>query len=148
WRLDRPLTENNFLSLYARENGKAREPVKTVFSDIAVRRISVEEAETWMSAEEFVMANLNYDHPSMTEVKASRDAGDMATAKSRLISYFRLREKPKGPAYDLEMARATAHGKEANWREVSDYAIEGIYAKLLLEQALHSVPKINRVSSF
>lgn len=130
WLLDRPLTENNFLGLYVREGGKANGAVETVFSEITVRRIPVKEAEEWMPADEFVMANLNYDHPAMTDVKAARDAGDIEQAKAQLVAYFRTREEPKGPAYDPEMARATAHGKEANWREVSDNALNGIYAKL------------------
>ncbi|TWT61742.1 heparinase II/III family protein [Rubinisphaera italica] len=130
WRLKRPLTENNYLGLYTRENGRAQRPVETTFSDIKVRTISIDDAEAWMSAEEFVMANLNYDHPTMTDVKAARDAGDMEQAKARLIDYFRTRQSPTGPDYDREMARATSHGKEANWREVSDNAIDGIYAKL------------------
>lgn len=130
WRLDRPLTENNFLGLYVREGGKTKGPVETVFSDVTVRSISVADAEEWMPADDFVMANLNYDHPAMIEVKAARDAGDMEQAKARLIRYFRTRSEPRGPKYDQEMARVTAHGKEANWREVSDNAIDGIYAKL------------------
>lgn len=130
WRLNRPLSENNFLGLYTRENGQAQKSVETVFTELSVRHIPLEEAEAWMSAEEFVMANLNYDHPAMAEVKAARDAGDRERAKATLIDYFRTREEPKGPAYDLEMARATSHGKEANWREVSDNAVDGVYSKL------------------
>jgi hypothetical protein len=130
WRLDRRLTENNFLGLYTREGGRAETSVASSFSEISVRAISLEEAEAWMPADEFVMANLNFDHPAMAEAKAARDAGDMQRAKAHVIDYFRTRTNPKGPAYDLEMARATAHGKEANWREVSDNAVKGIYAKL------------------
>lgn len=130
WRLNRPLTENNFLGLYVREGGKANGQVETIFSHITVRPLSIEDAENWLPADDFVMANLNYEYPALAAVKAARDAGDMEGAKARLVHYFRTRQKPKGPAYDLEMARATAHGKEANWREVSDNALDGIYAKL------------------
>ena len=129
WRLKRPLTENNFLGLYVRENGRAQKQVETAFSNISIRPLSIEDAEKWMSAEEFVMANLNYDHPAIAEVKAARDEGNIDEAKSRLINYFRTRKAPIGPAFDPQMARATAHGKEANWREVSDNAIDGIYGK-------------------
>ena len=129
WRLDRELTENNFLGMYVREAGKAKGAVETIFSNISVRSVSVDEAQEWMPAEDFVMANLNYDHPAMTEVKSARDAGDMQQAKDCLIKYFRNRSEPKGPEYDDEMARAKSHGKEANWREVSDNAINGIYGK-------------------
>lgn len=130
WQLDRPLTDNNFLGLYVREGGKAHGPVETVFSEITVRPISIDDAEEWMPADDFVMANLNYEHPAMAGVKAARDAGDIKQAKTRLINYFRTRREPNGPTYDPEMARVTAHGKQANWREVSDNAINGIYAKL------------------
>lgn len=130
WRLNRRLTENNFLGLYVREGGNTQRSIATVFSNVLVRRISMQEAESWMPADEFVMANLNYDHPAMASVKAARDNGDIEQAKAELIQYFRTRETPVGPAYDREMARATAHGKEANWREVSDNAIDGIYGKL------------------
>lgn len=130
WLLNRRLTKNNFLGLYVREAGKAQTPVETVFSDISVRSIPIAEAERWMPADEFVMANLNFDHPAMTDVKTAWNSGDIQRAKAALIHYFRTRPSPKGPTYDPEMARATAHGKEANWREVSDNAINGIYAKL------------------
>ena len=130
WRINRSLSDNNYVCLYIRESGGAQLPVETTFSDIKVRTLSIEEAEKWMTSKEFVMANLNYDHPTLKGVKAARDAGDMEQAKALLIDYFRTRQSPAGPEYDHEMARAAAHGKEANWREVSDNAINGIYAKL------------------
>lgn len=73
WQLDRPLTEHNFLGLYVRESGKAQRPVETVFSDISIRTISLTDAEQWLPADDFVMANLNYDSPAMAEVNAAHE---------------------------------------------------------------------------
>lgn len=127
WTLDRPLTQANYIGLYTRQGGKTR--ADTLFDNLKVREISLEQAESWMASDDFVMENINYNHPDMAAVKAARKRGDMEGAKSLLVEYFRTRESPKGPELDLQMARAIDHGKEGNWREVSDNAINGIYAK-------------------
>ena len=128
WELNRKLTQNNYIGLYARDN--AGKSSLTVFDDLKVRKISINEAEYWMPSDDFVMANIDYDHPQMKNVKAAKERGDMDAAKKLFTNYFRTRSTPKGPAYDREMARETAHGKPSNWKEVSDYALEGIYSKL------------------
>ena len=132
WTLNRPLTESNFIGVYARQGGGKPITADARFSNLQVKTIPIEEAGRWLPADEFVMANLNYEHPLMTEVKAAKEAGDMELAKELFIDHLRERTEPVGAPYNKSWARRDEDIREGehNWRAVSEAAIEGRYAQM------------------
>ncbi|MEZ6039977.1 MAG: heparinase II/III family protein [Planctomycetaceae bacterium] len=133
--MDRPLEEHvlteqiraGVVKLFTMRGGQEVDIRQTsLFSDVAFRKLTIDEARELPSMVENVLDAINGDHPAMRPVAAAIKEGRTDEARSLLLQHMRTRTEPMGPTID-EVASVVLH---PNWQKISDEAVAGRYATI------------------